>query len=115
MQRDVGQAQRLRTADELAEHPAAARKVADLRATGVVDPHREKALERLATLVEDAQRRVARVGELARDIEDPREQRLAIELGHQPAPDIDQAKQPMALQLLHIAPSSGVSTFAAKP
>ena len=44
---DVGQPQRLRLADQLAEHAVAARRVAERAARGVVDPGREEALQPL--------------------------------------------------------------------
>ena len=95
MHLDVGEPERVRMRDQLTQHATAARQVADGRGALLVDAEREEALELLAALVEDADGRVARAGQLARDLEHPLQQRLEVELGHQAAPDLDQARQPV--------------------
>ena len=79
---DVGHAQRPRVADEDAEDPVPSGQVAD-RAVGLrVDPAGQEALELPAAVVEDAERRVARAGQLARHLEHAVEDDLEVELGH---------------------------------
>ena len=63
------------------------------RCVSVVDAGGQEALELLAALVEHADRRVARAGELARDLEQPLEHRLGVELGDQRAADVHQPPQ----------------------
>ena len=89
--RDVGEPQRPRVLDQHAEHAVPARQVADLAVRVLVDPDGQEALELLAALVEDADRRVARAGQLTGDLEQPFEHRLGVELGDQRAPDVDQS------------------------
>jgi hypothetical protein len=61
---DIGQAQRLGVFDQRAEHPPAARQLAD-RAAGLrVDPHDQELLKLRALVVEDPDRGVARPGYL---------------------------------------------------
>ena len=59
----------------------------------LVDAGREEALEALAPLVEHADRRVARARQLARDLEQPLEHRLGVELGDQRPADVQQPPQ----------------------
>ena len=97
---DVGHAQRPRIADEDAEDAVPAGQVAD-RAVGVrVDPTGQEALELLAALVEDAQRGVARAGELSSHLEHAVEDDLEVELGHQRAPDFEKAAQALRVEML---------------
>jgi hypothetical protein len=86
---DVAQTQRARIADEDAQDAVAPRQVADRAVGRRVDPAREKALELKAALVEDAQRGVARAGQLAGDVEHAVENDLEVQLGHQRAPDFE--------------------------
>ena len=68
---DVLEPQRHRMADQLAQHAAPPRQVADRSAFGFVDAEGEEPVELLATVVEDAERGIAGTGQLARDLEDP--------------------------------------------
>ena len=90
---DVGQAQRPRVLDERAEHAVTARQVADDRLRLAIDPRGQEALEPLAAVVEDAERRVAGAGDLARHLEHALEQRVEVELGDHAAPDLDEASE----------------------
>ena len=74
MRADVSQPQRMRVLDQQPEHAVAARKVADRRALGRRDAAGQKALQALAPLVHDPHRGVLRAGQLARDLEHPRQQ-----------------------------------------
>ena len=83
--------------DQRAEHAAPARQIAD-RAMGLlVDAGGEEALELRALLVEDAERGVARAGELSRGLQHAVEHRGEIELRHQRAAHIEQAANPLLL------------------
>ena len=66
---EVGKAQRDRIEDQIAEHAAAARPLADPRARVIVDPRREKYGEAVPGIVEHAQRRVLRAGQLLRGLQ----------------------------------------------
>ena len=81
MRADVGEHERSRVLDQHAEDPAA-------RAAGRRSPHAwpvdaagEEALERLAPLVEHADGRVARAGQLPGGLEQPLQHDLEVELG----------------------------------
>ena len=65
-----------------------------------VDPAGQEALELLAALVEDAQRGVARAGELAGHLEHAVEHDLEVELGHQGAPDLEEPAQALRVEML---------------
>jgi hypothetical protein len=95
---NIAQAQRSGIANQLTEDAVAARKVADLRPRLLIDPHIDEALELVAILVEDAQRRVAGAGELARHLDYFAQNRLEIELGDKPPADVDQPPQAMLVQ-----------------
>ena len=101
MRADVGQPQRPRIVDQHTEHAAPAGQVADRSMRLLVDARGEEPLEQLAPLVEHADRRVARAGQLARDLEQLIEHDLRIELGDQRAPDGEQPAQPWLLHLAH--------------
>ena len=58
-----------------------------------VDPAGDEAIERASFAIEDAQRGVARAGDLAGGLEHLLEDRLRVELRKQPAADVDQAAQ----------------------
>src|SRR6185437_16755890 len=68
-------------------------EIADSRAGGGVDPDRQELLEAVAAVVEDAERRVPRAGEVPRGLEDGLEHRLEVEVRDERAPDLDQAAQ----------------------
>ena len=90
---DPRQPQRLRSADQLAEDAAAARQRADPLAHLVVDPDGEEASQLALVVVEDAERRVPRPGELARGLDHLLEHGFGIVLGDQPAADFEQAQE----------------------
>src|SRR6478736_4371353 len=95
---DVVEAQRARVFDEHAEDAAPARQVADGAVGVLVDAAREEAGELAASLVEDAQRDVARPREVGGGLQEPVEHRLEVELGHEAAPGVDEAREPMLVQ-----------------
>ena len=86
--RDFVQPQRLRVADQDAEDAAAVRKVADRRVRLGVDPRRQEPLERLAGLVDHAEGRVARAGDLRGRLDDALQQRIERELGAERDPRV---------------------------
>ncbi|MEZ4588382.1 MAG: hypothetical protein R2909_18545 [Gemmatimonadales bacterium] len=86
----VGEAKRLGVPDQLAQYAVPSRQVADLGAGGVVDTERKEAFQLATALVEDAERRVARPGQLARCVEHEFEHALEIEAGDQRPADLDQ-------------------------
>ena len=88
---DPRQPQRLRIADQLAEDAVAARQRADPLAQLVVDPDGEEASQLALVVVEDAERRVPRPGQLARGLDHLLEHGFGIVLGDQPAADLEQA------------------------
>ena len=69
MPRHVGEPEDPRVGDELAQHAAAVREVADDLALVLVDADRQEAREPVPLVVEDAERRVARPGQLLRGAE----------------------------------------------
>ena len=95
----VVQAQRMRVGDQHAEHAAPARGVADRPVGLLVDPGGDEALEPLAALVEHADRRVPGAGQLARDVEQPLQERLGVEHGDERAPDLDQPPEPVIVHV----------------
>ena len=95
---DVVEAQRARVVDEHAEEAAPTRQVADGAVGLLVDPAREEAGELAACLVEDAERDVARAGEVGGGLQQPVEHRLEIELGQQAAPGVDEPREPVLVQ-----------------
>ena len=91
---EVVEPQRPRVLDQQPEDPAPARQLPDPAMRGVVDAGRDEALELLPCLVEHPDGRVARAGDLARDVEELPQHRLDVDLGdQQPAPGIDEAPQ----------------------
>jgi len=66
---DVGQPQRLRLADQLAEDAAPARQVADVPPALLVDADVDETFELAAFGVEHAERRVPRPGQLPRRLD----------------------------------------------
>jgi hypothetical protein len=98
MQAHVGQAQRPRVLDQHAEHAVTAGQLADRAPRLVVHAARDEPLELAPALVEDAERRVARAGDLPRGLEDPLEQRLWIQLGQQRPADVYEAPQAFVVE-----------------
>jgi len=90
---DVVEAQRARVADQHAEDAAAAREVADAAVGLLVDARGEEALERLAPLVEHADRGVAGAGHVARRFEQALEDGVRVELGDQRAARVEQTSE----------------------
>ena len=69
------------------------------RCVSCVDPAGQEALELLAALVEDAQRGVARAGELPGHLEHAVEDHLEVELGDQGAPDFEEPAQALRVEM----------------
>ena len=92
---DLAQAQRRRAADQLAKHTEAPRQIADPLPGRLVDADVDEALEFVAVLIEDAERRVAGAGQLAGDLDHFVQHRLEVELGDEPPADVDQPAKPM--------------------
>ncbi len=83
--------------DQRAEHPSAARKIAD-RAMGLlIDSGGEELLELRALLVEDPQRRVTSPGGLPSCLQHSIEHRRQTELGHQRSPYVQQTTNPQLI------------------
>jgi len=80
-----------RLLDQESEDPAPARQVADRAVRRLVDATGQELRQLAAALVEDAERRVARPGQLARGLEDAIEHQIEIELGQEAPPDLDEA------------------------
>ena len=90
MRADVGEHERARVLDQHAEDPAATRQVADRGVGRGVDAAGEEALERPALLVEHADGRIARAGQLAGGLEQPLEHDLEVELGDERAAGLEE-------------------------
>ena len=90
---DVGEPQRPGVGDQHAEHAAPARQVADRAVRVGVDAGGQEALELLTALVEHADRGVPSARELARDFQQPLEDRLGVELGDERPADVHQPPQ----------------------
>ncbi len=88
MATDIGQPQRLRIADQLAEQPAAGRKRSDAAAGRLIDPVGEEAAELGAIRVEYPQRGVAGVGQLPRGVQHTLQHQLHVELLQHHAGDV---------------------------
>jgi hypothetical protein len=86
-----------RVADEHAQDAAPVREISDRGVRCGVDPGREEPLERLAGLVDHAQGRVARRGELRGRLDDPLEQRVERQLGAEGDARVDEHAQAVAL------------------
>ena len=85
----IGQAQRARVADQLAQHAPAGRQRADGAALLLVDPARHEPGQAVTRLVQHAQRRVARAGELAGRLQHAFEHQLEIKLLEHAAGDLE--------------------------
>ena len=94
---DVVQAQHLRLADHDAENSPAHRHVTDLPGLILVDPGREKALERLARGRDHAESRVARAREVGGSLDQPLQHGVERELGGQQDPGLDEPPKPFPL------------------
>ena len=90
---DVLEAQRPRLLDQQPEDAPAAWEVADRPVRVGVDPGGDEALELLPAVVEHADGRVARAGDLAGDVEQLLEHGLDVEFGDQAPARIDQAPE----------------------
>ena len=106
---DGRDAQRPRIVDEHAEDAAPARQVADRAVRLGVDAARDEALELAPVAVEDAERGVPRAGDLARRLEDLVEHGLQVELRQQAAADVDQAPEPLLVEVVvHAGTGEGI-------
>ncbi len=90
MTADIVDPQWPRVGDQDPEHPSATRKFSDRPVGLLVDAERDEALERLAVLVENADRRVPGAGQLPPGLEDALEHHVQLELRHERAADIQQ-------------------------
>ena len=95
---DVREPQRLRIPDQLAEDAAAMWQLADRRAQLVVDAHCDEAFELTPLDIEDPESRVPGAGQLARDLHQPIQNRLQLEVGNEPPPHLHQAAKPLGLK-----------------
>ena len=95
---DVGQAQRLGMADQLAQDAAAAGKLADRAPRGLVDAGGQEAFELLPVLIEDPDGRVARSGQLAPGLEHALQHRLAVQLGDYRRSDVEKQAQALLVE-----------------
>ena len=80
--------------DQHAEDPATAREIADCRVRLRVDARRQEALERVAGLVDDTQRRVAGAREIRGRLDDSLQHGIERELRAEGDPSLDQPAQP---------------------
>ena len=90
---DVLEPQRARLLDQQPEDPPAAREIADRAVRLGSIPAVMKRVELLPAVVEHADGRVARAGDLAGDVEQLLQHGLHVELGDQAATRIDQAPE----------------------
>ena len=101
---DVGEPQRLRIARSA--RPGRRGRAAGRRSRGASSSSMPSVRKRSSSSRRSSRmpmRRVARAGQLARDLEQPLEQRLEVELGHEAAPDLDAGA---SAGLLRAVPSS---------
>ena len=97
---DGRDAQRPRIVDQHPEDAAPAREVADRAVRLGVDPAGDEALQLAPVTVEDPERGIARAGDLARGLEHLVEHGLEVELRQQAAADVDQASQPLLVEVV---------------
>ena len=90
---DVLEAERPRLLDQQPQDPPAAREIADRPMRVRIDPGGDEAREFLPAIVEHADGRVARAGDLAGDVEQLLEHGLDIEFGDEAAARIDQSPE----------------------
>ena len=77
-------------ADQLAEHAAATRQRADAAPVLLIEPDEEKALEPLTGLVDDPERRVLGLGQLAGGLENSPKHGFHVELGYERTAHVEQ-------------------------
>jgi hypothetical protein len=92
---DVREAQRLPLADQHAEDPTAAREVADRRARLLVDADGDELLEPSSRRIDDAERSVARPGQLRSRLDQLLEERLERQLGAECDTGLDEDAEPV--------------------
>ncbi len=97
---DRGDPQRLRAVDQHAEDAAATRQVADQAMRLGIDATRDEALELAAVTIEDPERGVVRAGDPTGGLQNPVEHSFWIELREQVASDVDQATQPLLVEVV---------------
>ena len=90
----ISEPERARIIDQHAQDAAPPGERSDRPPRLPVDAQGHEALELVAVLVEDPQGGVARAGELPRRLEQPLEQGLDVELGHEPTARVQQATEP---------------------
>ena len=88
---DVAEAQRGRVANQLPQHAAAKGQIADSRPRLLVDPDVDEALQPAAVLIEDADRGVARAGQLAPDLDHFAQHSLEVKLGGEAPTYVDKS------------------------
>ena len=98
---DPLEAKRLGISDQLTEDPVTAWQGADARSGRLVDADEQESLELLLFRIEDAQRRIARSGEIACHLEHLPQDGFEVELRNQSAPDLQQAAELVAVQVLY--------------
>ncbi len=91
---NVREPQRVRMLDQRAEHPAPAWQIADRPLGLLLHTGGQELIELGALLVQDPQRRVAGLGELAGRLQHTIEHDAQIELGHELTTDVKQAPCP---------------------
>ncbi len=104
MAADVCEAQRARLLDQQAEDASPARQVADRAPRLLVDAVGDEALQLVAVFVEHAERRVAGAGQVAGDLEHAAKDDLRVQLGDEPAPDVDQIAQAGLIESTAVVP-----------
>ena len=98
--RDVVQPQRVCVTDQDAQNAAPMWQLPDRGMRGGVDARRQEPFERLARPVDDAERRVARAGDLGRRLDDALQQRIERELRAERDPGVDENAQTVELVCL---------------
>ena len=104
------QPKRSRVVDQHAEHSAPDGLVADRLALGGAQARGEEPLELHPRLVDDAERRIPRIGELRRHVDDPLEKRFERELRAEGDARIDEEPEPIALWPVGQAGATGSAT-----
>ncbi len=106
---DVVDSQRHGGADQLAEDSVAAREVTD-RADGlVVHAAGEEPREPRLRLVEDAERRVARARQVARDLQDTLQHLVEVQLGDERPAHVEESQQTDIFQRGNAPTAGGVA------
>ncbi len=88
MPTDVGEPQRPRVGDQLAQHPAPSRERPDRLALHLVDPNRDEAIELGVRGAQHPQCGIARASKLARGLQHPVEHHLDVQRGEHTARDV---------------------------